>query len=207
MIRKTILALIFSLIAPLANSASVTINDPAGSLASYYTNPTASGSELHIISVYETSSDRSFGYHPQGTATINVNYGGGSPITLVLSSYEPTLWNFNVESGVVIDKVILNGYHNQDAAGIDSRLLVNKYGVGNYFSACAYTWPSDNQGCNTPGLVSGAENFTGLTLTSFSAAYRATDFTVTTSPVPVPASLWLLGSGLLGLFGIKRKLI
>lgn len=201
--NKTIFSLTLCLVAPLANSASVTINDSAGP-ASYYTNPTASEPELHIISVYETRSDHGGGYHPQGTATLNINYGGNSPITLVLSSYEPTMWNFNIESGAVIDQVILNGYHNQEASGIDSNLLINRSGVGNYFSACAYTWPSDDQGCDTPSLVSGAEDFTDLTLSSFSASYRATDFTIETSPVPVPASLWLFGSGLLGLFGFKK---
>ena len=33
------------------------------------------------------------------------------------------------------------------------------------------------------------------------------DFNLTTTPVPVPGALWLLGSGILGLFGIMRKRI
>jgi len=31
-------------------------------------------------------------------------------------------------------------------------------------------------------------------------------FTPTSTPVPIPATVWLLGSGLLGFIGIKRKL-
>jgi hypothetical protein len=202
--KEMVLSLALGFAASMSSGAVVTINDPAGS-PSYYTNPAASGPELHIISVYETRSDHGGGYHPQGTANVHVSYGGSSPITLVLSSYEPTLWNFEVDSGVVIDQVILNGYHDQQAQGIDSNLIVNKFGVGNYFAACAYTWPSDNQGCNTPGLVAGSEAFTGLQLTSFSATYRATSFTVVTSPVPLPAPAWLFGSALFGLFRIKSR--
>ena len=34
-----------------------------------------------------------------------------------------------------------------------------------------------------------------------------TDFAidVSTAPVPVPAAIWLMGSGLMGLFGFSRK--
>jgi hypothetical protein len=31
------------------------------------------------------------------------------------------------------------------------------------------------------------------------------EFTLVTTPIPVPAAVWLLGSGLLGLFGLGRK--
>ncbi|ROR97883.1 putative secreted protein [Sinobacterium caligoides] len=202
---KIFLATALILSASLSSATTVTINDPAGP-PSYHTNSSSSGPELHIVSVYETRSDHSFGDHPQGTANVHIVNGGSAPITLVLSSYEPTLWNFSIDSGVVIDQVILNGYHDQEAQGIDSGLIVNKYGVGNYFAACAFTWPSDTQGCNTPGLVSASEDFTGLELTSFSAAYRATDFTVVTSHIPVPAAAWLFGSAIIGLAGLKKKL-
>jgi hypothetical protein len=33
----------------------------------------------------------------------------------------------------------------------------------------------------------------------------AGNLTITNSPVPVPGALWLLGSGLLGLVGLRRK--
>jgi hypothetical protein len=35
--------------------------------------------------------------------------------------------------------------------------------------------------------------------------YEDAELTIETSPVPVPAAIWLLGSGLIGLFGISGK--
>lgn len=193
-----------------ANSATITINDPeisSGYAPYYYDNSVSTSPELLIIGVYETRSDHSFGYHPQGAANVNILNQGSSPLTLVLSSYEPTLWNLNIETGVNINEIILNGYHDQDVTGASGITITERsyYGTGSYFSSCAYAWPSSTGGCDTQGLVSGVEAYTGLTLTSFAGTYQATDFTITTSPVPVPAAMWLFGSGLIGLFGVARR--
>lgn len=40
---------------------------------------------------------------------------------------------------------------------------------------------------------------------SFKANYEATSFSVSTSVVPVPAAVWLFGSGLIGLAGVARR--
>lgn len=205
-IKKLIVSLIAAL--PLvAQAATITINDPAtssGSVSSY-NNPSPTLPQLLVIGVYETRSDHSFNYHPQGTASVNILNQGTAPLTLVLSSYEPTLWNLNVAAGVSINEVILNGYHSQQVSGASGITVTDRSGLGNYFSACAYAWPSSTGGCDTPGLISGVEAYTGLTLTAFSGIYRATDFTVTTSPVPVPPAILLFASGLVGLLGFRRK--
>lgn len=38
------------------------------------------------------------------------------------------------------------------------------------------------------------------------AHYSFWEYTVGQSPVPIPAAVWLLGSGLVGLFGLRRKM-
>jgi hypothetical protein len=41
----------------------------------------------------------------------------GSPITLILSGYDSTLWRVTVAKGVKLEKIILTGYHSQRFAG------------------------------------------------------------------------------------------
>lgn len=51
--------------------------------------------------------------------------------------------------------------------------------------------------------------FTTFTITSLTDAWHGVDnleaFSAAASPVPVPAALWLFGSGLLGLVGVARR--
>lgn len=208
-IKKLIILLSIAL-PTVAHAATITINDPAtssGYVVSTYNKPSPTSPELLLIGVYETRSDHSFNYHPQGTATVNVVNQGAGPLTLVLSSYEPTLWNLNIGTGANVSEIILNGYHNQQISGASGITVTNKSGLGNYFSACSYAWPSSTGGCDTPGLISGVEAYTGLSLTSFAGVYRATNFTVTTSPVPLPPALLLFTSGVVGLLGLRRRKI
>ncbi len=144
---------------------------------SAYIAPEIGTSEVHVLGVYETRSDHSFGYHPQGSADVNVKRKG-KPMVLVLSSYEPTLWRIHKEDGVNIERIILNGYHNQEVEGAEDIPVLDRSGVGNYISACARAWPSSTGGCDTPGLVSGIEEITGTTIASFHGCYRAMTFTI-----------------------------
>lgn len=207
---KKLFMLLSAALPVIAQASTISINDPAtssGYSVSNYSNPSPTLPELLVIGVYETRSDHSFNYHPQGAATVNIVNQGTAPLILVLSSYEPTLWNLNIAPGVTINEVILNGYYSQQVTGVSGVTVTDRSGVGNYFSACAYAWPSSTGGCNTPGLISGVEAYTGLTLTAFSGVYRATDFTVTTSPVPLPPAILLFASSLVGLLGLRRKKI
>ena len=188
-----------------SNAASISINDSAyGTVYSFESNIDQS-SQLLIIGLYETRSDSSFNYHPQGVANVNINYGGNKPITLVVSSYEPKLWNFNVENNVNVSQIILNGYYGQESAGIDGSLIDNRSGTGNYLAACGYSLPYNGGGCDTNYFIDQVENYTGLSLNAFAGAYRATDITITTSTVPIPSALWLFLTGIISFVGIKKK--
>lgn len=52
----------------------------------------------------------------QRTVTVNVS-DDSSPIILGLMAYEPVTWHIKTTPGVVIQKVILTGYHQQDIVG------------------------------------------------------------------------------------------
>ena len=51
-------------------------------------------------------------------------------------------------------------------------------GQPDYIEACGYFWPEKNDGCDTPGLVAGAEALTGLTLSAFVGCYEGGQFTI-----------------------------
>jgi hypothetical protein len=55
-----------------------------------------------------------------------------------------------------------------------------------------YSWEDDGSGVMYWGVAP-------------NAGFITEDLTVAVAPVPVPAAAWLLGSGLLGLIGIRRR--
>jgi hypothetical protein len=133
-----------------------------------------------VFGIYESRSDHSYGYHPTGTATVHIRRT--VPHVLVLSAYEPTKWTLDVAPGARIERIILNGYHPQKVGGVPAGVpVVDRSGSG-YLSACAYQWPDDDQGCDTPALVSGVEGLTSRKLTAFAGCYRGTEFTLADRP-------------------------
>ena len=65
--------------------------------------------DVHILSVYEATSNHSFRQHSTGTSYVSLNVSGEvvKPIVLVLVSYEPIEWRLSVPSGVEIERVLL----------------------------------------------------------------------------------------------------
>lgn len=205
--RTICLALFFAAVSGQAWAAEIVINDPALSagyrVTSYVAGNTANR-DVSIIGIYETHSNHSFNHHTQGTANVHIQYepdepfgtSGSSgdrrpmnPLVLVLSSYEPNRWVLDFQDNTVVSQIILNGYHPQVVENAGDIPVLNYSGLENgYLSACAYVWPADNQGCDTPALVAGVENLVGQPITAFSGVYRATDFTILGSPAPVTES-------------------
>ena len=74
-------------------------------------NPAPQSPEIHVIGVYETRSDHSGGFHPVGFASVEVTGTASVPVSLVLSSYEPTVWELSGAGLSFVETVIVNGYH------------------------------------------------------------------------------------------------
>ncbi|WP_434427757.1 hypothetical protein [Nannocystis pusilla] len=133
-----------------------------------FVEPMAQAEELHIIGVYQGSGN---------AITVDVNRAD-VPLTLVLSSYEPVAFTLNLAPGVLLEHVILNGYNAHTVQGQGAATVTDVSGQFNFYAACAYEWPEDDGGCNTPGLVAGAEAATGLSLTTFAACYEGSSFSL-----------------------------
>jgi hypothetical protein len=117
-----------------------------------------------VLSVYETHSGHSSGYHPTGEATVSDTRP--NPHVLVLSSYEPVHWTINLGASSGLTEIVLNGYHDQTVSAPAGVAVSNDSGFDDdgptFFVAYGYAWPNNNGGCDTPALVSGVESFSGL---------------------------------------------
>ena len=102
------------------------------------------------------------------------------PIVLVLSAYEPVQWNVSLKTGVNLEKIIVNGYHDQKVSGV-ADVPIEEFSyqeTGNYFGKFAYRWDKFSPSADTLSLVTNLEQLTKTSLVSFQGCYRGTSFTV-----------------------------
>jgi hypothetical protein len=131
---------------------------------------------LYLGAVYETRSDHSYGYHPQGEAYVDFALPGEN--VLALSAYEPTHWVVTLAPGASLQKVLLIGYHAQ-SADVPEGVAVEVYdyeSTESPLAACGYSLPYNGEGCDTGELIANVETITGLALTGFDGCYHATTF-------------------------------
>jgi len=132
------------------------------------------GPELHILGVYETNSDHSYMNHPTGTGTVHIDRKG--TVVLAISSYEPVDWTVTVGPDTVLERVILNGFYDQDAV-VPAGVPIDTYdGEDGWLGAFGYAWPSAEGGSDTPALVTAVEGVAKQNMTSFHGCYHATSF-------------------------------
>jgi hypothetical protein len=65
------------------------------------------------------------------------------------------------------------------------------------------TSPTDNHYVNFYNL----KPYDSFEMSSTQYAFEADNFAIGNRPVPLPAAIWLFGAGLLGLFGVRRRII
>ena len=153
---------------------------------SAYVGSSSGNKELHLIGVYEATADRGNGNRaksalakPSKRIAIKVERRN-KPIILALSAYEPVNWNINVEPGTVIEKIIVNGYHNQTVSGV-SGIPIEEHSyekTGDYIGEFIYKWGATAESPNTPSLVTKLEQINSTSLTSFQGCYRGTNFSL-----------------------------
>ena len=147
---------------------------------SAYIGSSSGNKELHLIGVYEANADhKNRNYLSKSAIEIKVEHRN-KPIILALSAYEPVQWNITAEPGAVIEKIIVNGYHNQTVSGV-SGIPIEEYSyeeTGNYIGNFIYKWGATPESTNTSSLVTKLEQINRTSLTSFQGCYRGTSFTI-----------------------------
>jgi hypothetical protein len=147
---------------------------------SAYIGSSSGNKELHLIGVYEANADRgNRNYLSKSAIEIKVERRN-KPIILALSAYEPVQWNITAEPGSVIEKIIVNGYHNQTVSGV-SGIPIEEHSyeeTGNYIGDFIYKWGATAESSNTSSLVTKLEQINRTSLTSFQGCYRGTSFTI-----------------------------
>lgn len=146
---------------------------------SAYIGSSSGNKELHLIGVYEANADHKNRDLSKSAIEIKVE-PRNKPIILALSAYEPVQWNITAQPGVVIEKIIVNGYHNQTVSGV-SGIPIEEHSyeeTGNYIGDFIYKWGATAESSNTSSLVTKLEQRNGTSLTSFQGCYRGTNFTI-----------------------------
>ncbi|VXD18263.1 conserved hypothetical protein [Planktothrix serta PCC 8927] len=139
-----------------------------------YVTTTSQSKELHLIGVYEAHPNHSGNDHSSGTISVEINRQN-QPIILALSAYEPVTWEVNVKPGVILEKIILNGYYDQKIIGV-SGIPIEEYsqeGTNRVLGNFPYQWNSVSS-----TLVNQLEKQIELPVTSFQGCYRGTAFKI-----------------------------
>lgn len=131
--------------------------------------------------------------------SINVSGGSGTlTIRLTDTDFTGSAPSYNAEAGGTTDGSIdldfFYGSTNQEFAGtlIDSFALVGDGFVGG----------SSTQSIGTPASP---YSLTIVATISHDGAGQVTSFDAVLTPVPIPAAVWMFGTGLVGLAGVARR--
>lgn len=139
----------------------------------HYEHPSTGATQLHVVGIYEAALATG-DVRREGKVDVRVTRPG--PSVLMLSAYEPTSWNVIVEPGAYVERIILNGYHEQSVSAPEGT-LIDSYAAdpdtGTYLGY-GYAWPSHE----THDLVEIAQGLTGLALTSFRGCYAGESFQI-----------------------------
>lgn len=220
--NKTLVLLCLSLTAFDASATTVTIGNSSFIQQSQYVNVATGSPQIHVIGLYDGGTyNNAQGNYTVGTTQVNVLGSASGSVSLVLSSYELTNWVLTGPGVNSLTSVVLNGYHASYATGIEAGKVTNLSGPDRYMAVCAFAWPSDSGGCDTPGLISEVQSLFSTSIASFTGIYStnpnlgtptslanpaAFQVNVQLSAVPIPPAVWLFGSAL-GLAGAMRRKI
>lgn len=130
--------------------------------------------ELHVVGVGGGVGNPGFRDQRQGTVTVNVA-ARPKPIVLVLGAYESVLWHLDVQPGVQLARVILQGSAPQLVEGAPAATEIVYRGPDD-FCAGAYGWEIGKGGNQL--MIADVRAYTGLVETSFQGCSTGAEFDV-----------------------------
>jgi len=128
---------------------------------------------------------------------------------LFLNNWDDDVLEFNSATSKVIFTSASNSLFNFTNASLGSLNSAAEIQIEGMLSAGGSIVQIFNLALNTKEdiIFSGFNNLTSLTISSLTDGQYAIidDLAFTPSSVPVPSAVWLLGSGLIGLIGMKKN--
>jgi len=140
--------------------------------------PKVCGKELHVIALDGEGYDLPWGQSSASQVYVRVNRRGNH--VLALSSYSPRQWNVFAGEGVVIDKVIANGYAVQQLE-VPEGTTVDIYQTldrGRDLEAYVHDWPVEYGTADAEVFVCKVEQLSGRALTSYQGCREGEDFEI-----------------------------
>jgi hypothetical protein len=110
-----------------------------------------------------------------GQVVVNVSIIG-KPLVLGFSAYDKTKWIVKTQKGVLIEKVILGGYHSQTIEGIPLETPIEVYTYDS--SSCARCYKGNIHFYSYKGVPKQLENITGLSASSWQGKYQGKEFSI-----------------------------
>jgi len=167
-------------------TATVTIGSGSELQKSQYVSKWVHSPEVHIIGLYDGGSSAEYS-NPQGvfipgTTQVNVRGRATRPVSLVLSAYEPTHWILKGSGVTSLESVVVIGYHESDAIGVDSSKVINRSGSANRWGYCGYEWQSQRGTC-----AKEVERHFGTPIASFTGIYSTSPKLGTVTSAARPA--------------------
>ena len=126
----------------------------------------------------------------------------GASLGSLQYSLDGTIWNnFSISGTTGIATIAISSSNHTQA-------MYLKYGTDTTADSMTFTsWTTNSSNNTTPTNL---DLFTGLVINFDSTDYTKITFLSNTdndkfAPIPIPPSVWLLGAGLVGLFGTRRR--
>jgi len=111
-----------------------------------------------------------------GTVTVNISITN-KPLILSFSSYDKTKWIVKAENHVIIERIILSGYHSQSVTGIPKETPVEVYTYKNSPCRSCYQGSGYFYSYKSPPS-SKLKEITGLDITSWQGRYTGEEFSI-----------------------------
>ncbi len=132
--------------------------------------------ELHYVGYYEGLQDADSPKvemsRPAGTAQVKVSRPGRS-VALVLTAYEPIVWNIECDDTTTISHIILSGYHDQrvqaNSSLLSAKVVASSYDTPGLFKYFHFHQPDQAE------LGETVHSLTGMKPNSIHCGYKVNE--------------------------------